>query len=79
MNGLSYTFQQDEFIPIEGVLGGIFLFFSNFNRALFELILKALIRRRIFCGTFDQGLQSLSMPRKKKQGLYGLNSTANRY
>ena len=46
------------------MLGGIFSnLFSDFNRALCELILKALIRRRLFCGAFDQ---SLSIPRKKE-------------
>ena len=48
----------------KGMLGGIFHFYSNFNRKFYKQTVKTLIRCHIFAAS-DLGVHCLSMSHKK--------------
>ena len=70
-NGISHRFQMKQPISVLGMLGGIFHFYSNFNRKLCKqtvgtLIRPVRLRRLIWVCTI------CLCPRKRMLGIYGL-------
>ena len=66
LNGINWTSP----FPILGLLGGIFHFYSNFNKILCKQTVKTLIRRHILCLIWVCTV--CICPTKRTLGLYGL-------
>ena len=46
-NGISNHYQLEQYISVQGMLGGIFHFYSSFNRIFCKQTVETLIRRHI--------------------------------